>query len=233
MIESTPWLSRLRDHMAAAADRGDPEDIHDLRVATRRLASWLKLGGVLLLRDDLRWLRDAAGAVRDPDVVLAMKPDAAFARWLRQLRNARHQDLRAALASERARALLLALDSLPAVDRRFARRSVPRLARRALDRGREFELAPDDVERFHALRRGVRSLRYALEWLDEKTGAFRDFQDVSGLAADQALAQRLLDLYPGPAVPARRTRVDAEFAAGRAHALEAWPALRDRIAELG
>jgi CHAD domain-containing protein len=232
MIEATPWLSRLRDHMTAVTARAEPEDIHDLRVATRRLASWLRLAGIAPLRDDLRWLRHAAGAVRDPDVVLTMKPDAAFGRWLRQLRSARHQDLCAALASERVSALLLALDSLPAIDRRLARRSVPRLARRALDRGRALELQPDDTERFHALRRGVRSLRYALEWMGEKTGTFREFQDTSGVAADQELTLRLLDLYPGPALPARRARIEAELVAGRAHTLEAWPALRDRVAQL-
>lgn len=232
MIAATPWLTKLRDHMAASADRGEPEDIHDLRVATRRLASWLKLARVAPLRDDLRWLRDAAGAVRDPDVVLDMKPEAAFARWLRQLRNARHTDLCTALASERVAGLVLALESLPGIDRRLARRSVPHLARRALDRGRQFESEPEDAERFHALRRAVRSLRYALEWLEEKTGSFRDFQEMSGLAADQALAERLLDLYPGAPLPARRARIEAEFNAGRAHALEAWPALRDRIAQM-
>jgi CHAD domain-containing protein len=232
MIEATPWLSALRDHMAASADRGDPEDIHDLRVATRRLNAWLKLGRIHPLQDDLAWLRDAAGAVRDPDVVLVMKPEAAFARWLGQLRSARHQDLRTALTSERARALVLALESMAGIERRLARRSVPRLAKHALERGREFEAKPDDPERFHALRRAVRSLRYALEWLDQKTGAFRNFQEVSGLAADQALAQRMLDLYPGPALTARRARVDAEYHAGRAHALEAWPELRERVAKI-
>ncbi|HUS66716.1 MAG TPA: CHAD domain-containing protein [Kofleriaceae bacterium] len=232
MIEATPWLSKLRDHMAAATDRGEPEDLHDLRVATRRLASWLKLGQLAPLRDDLRWLRHAAGAVRDPDVVLDMQPEAAFARWLRQLRNARHIDLRAALGSERVTALLAALESLPDLDRRLARRAVPHLARRALERGRQLELEPDQLDRFHALRRAVRSLRYGLEWLDEKSGALRDFQETSGLAADQAVALRLLDLYPGAPLPARRARVETELTAARAQALEAWPALRDRIAQM-
>lgn len=232
MIEATPWLSKLRDLMAASAERGEPEDVHDLRVASRRLSSWLKLGRFAPLRDDLTWLRDTAGAVRDPDVVLAMEPEAPFAKWLAQLRSARHSDLRTALGSERVSALLIALESLPGIERRLARRSVPRLAARALDRGRDFEASPEDPERFHALRRSVRSLRYALEWLEEKTGAFRDFQEVSGLAADQNLALRLLDLYPGPPLVARRTRIETEYAAERAHALEAWPALRERVTVL-
>ena len=56
----------------------DPEDVHQARVATRKLRSHLRTFGSLLdeqwvtsLRDELRWLGDVLGAVRDADVLLA------------------------------------------------------------------------------------------------------------------------------------------------------------------
>jgi CHAD domain-containing protein len=54
----------------------DPEDVHQFRVATRRLrsdlhtfASLLEPGPVQELRDELRWLGSVVGAVRDGDVL--------------------------------------------------------------------------------------------------------------------------------------------------------------------
>ena len=56
----------------------DPEDLHQFRVATRRLRSDLRTFGPLLeatwaktLTDELRWLDDAVGAERDADVMLS------------------------------------------------------------------------------------------------------------------------------------------------------------------
>jgi CHAD domain-containing protein len=54
----------------------DIEELHDMRVASRRLRASLSLfadvlpAGVMALRDDLRWLGGALGAVRDLDVQL-------------------------------------------------------------------------------------------------------------------------------------------------------------------
>src|SRR6266540_2216817 len=56
----------------------DPEAVHQARVATRRLRSTLRTFRNLLepewttrLRDELKWLADLLGAVRDADVLLA------------------------------------------------------------------------------------------------------------------------------------------------------------------
>ncbi|MEX2268249.1 MAG: CYTH and CHAD domain-containing protein [Acidimicrobiia bacterium] len=56
---------------------GDAEDVHQARVATRRLRSHLRTFRPLVderwandLRDELRWLADVLGAVRDADVLL-------------------------------------------------------------------------------------------------------------------------------------------------------------------
>ena len=57
---------------------GDPEDLHQFRVAARRLRSDLRTFGPLLdptwstrLRDEIRWLDSTVGAVRDADVLRA------------------------------------------------------------------------------------------------------------------------------------------------------------------
>jgi CHAD domain-containing protein len=56
----------------------DPEDLHHMRVATRRARAVLRAGGPLLdpawsepLREELGWLGGALGRVRDLDVLLA------------------------------------------------------------------------------------------------------------------------------------------------------------------
>ena len=67
----------------------DPEELHDMRVATRRLRAALSLfAGVLPVRakvfhDELGWLARLLGAVRDLDVQLAglADMDAATAAW--------------------------------------------------------------------------------------------------------------------------------------------------------
>jgi len=69
---------RLFRHDAAVRVGEDPEAVHQARVATRRLRSTLRTFQGLLelewttrLRDELRWLADLLGAVRDADVLLA------------------------------------------------------------------------------------------------------------------------------------------------------------------
>jgi CHAD domain-containing protein len=71
-------VERLVDHDPIARHGGDPEGVHQARVATRRLRSYLRVFGALLdpeasapLRDELSWLADALGEVRDLDVLSA------------------------------------------------------------------------------------------------------------------------------------------------------------------
>jgi len=233
VIEVNRWLGELEGRLEALRESGVPEDVHQLRVATRRLAAWLRLGGHHVLRDDLRWLRRVAGAVRDIDVVIEVEGDATWSRWLRSERRVRHQALRIALDAERTAGLVLALRSLPAVSRETARARLRRLASRALEAGEALEAQPEDAERFHVLRRKVRVVRYSLEWLEEKTGAFREFQEVSGLAADRALSLRLLAIYPQvEELAARKSQLETEYAERRRAALDTWPALRERIRDM-
>lgn len=230
MIPPTRWLGALETSLAALHERSAPKDIHDVRVATRRLGAWLQLGGRHVLRDDLRWLRQVAGAVRDIDVVLEIEGDPSWSRWLRSERRVRVQSLRSALDAERTAGLLLALRSLPPVARDSGRDHLRDMAARALAAGDALAAAPEDPERFHLLRRKVRILRFGLEWLDEKARALREFQDASGAAADRAVSLRLLAGYPErDQLAVRRAQLEVEYAGYRQAALDIWPPLRERI----
>jgi CHAD domain-containing protein len=68
---------RLLSHDPGVRLGGDPEDVHQARVATRRLRSDLRTFAPLLdaawadgLREELRWLAGELGAVRDAEVLL-------------------------------------------------------------------------------------------------------------------------------------------------------------------
>lgn len=233
MIPSTPWLDALNARIAAVRSGGGEEDVHQLRVATRRLSSWLKLGRIRILRSDLRWLRAAGGGVRDLDVMLAGGPPDGMAAWLQDERGRRAARFLQVLGSPRTEGLCAALAHIPPIDPDRARQGVPRLAGDVLEPGDQLQLAPNDVETFHRLRRSVRGLRYALEWLGEGTGPFKEFQDVSGRAADLSLALLLVDEYPGAAELADyRRELEENFAARRLEVVGAWPDLRQVVEAL-
>ena len=68
---------RLFRHEAGVRIGEDPEAVHQARVATRRIRSTLRTFSKLLdeewtdrLRDDLKWLANLLGEVRDTDVLL-------------------------------------------------------------------------------------------------------------------------------------------------------------------
>jgi CHAD domain-containing protein len=227
MITATTWLDTLQKHIATVQRGGSEEDVHQLRVATRRLSSWLKLGRTRILRSDLRWLRAAGGGVRDLDVVLAQAPPETLASWLTAERSRRFDQLLQVVDAPRTRALIEAFAHVAPVEESRARLVLPRLARDVLDQGDALQLAPNDVEAFHQLRRSVRGLRYALEWLEEKTTAFKEFQDLSGSGADLSVALLLLDVYPeAAALGDYRRRLEEEFAGRRIESVGAWPRLR-------
>jgi len=131
-------LAYLREQLTELRRRApgvraqQPEDVHQMRVAARRLRSLLATGRPLFddgaaepLRDELRWLSGLLGAARDPGVVhgrlaalLALEPDAlrfgpASARIdeeLDALTAAGFQAALEALGSERYDLLLAALE---------------------------------------------------------------------------------------------------------------------------
>jgi CHAD domain-containing protein len=175
----------------------DPEELHDMRVATRRLRAAIALFEPALpvrisaLRDELGWVAEVLGAVRDLDVQLEQL-DAWIASSEEPDRPAL-DGLRSTLDEARAAARVDLLRTLD--DRRYAtftarftrllqagplRRSTAsrapiatiapalikkryRAVRRAGDHLTKDSAAPD----FHRLRIKCKRLRYALEFLGE------------------------------------------------------------------
>ncbi|MGH9186970.1 MAG: CHAD domain-containing protein, partial [Acidimicrobiales bacterium] len=112
-------VNRIVEHDPVIRLDRDPEGVHQARVGLRRLRSDLRTYRPLVdrdwsepLRDELRWLADELGAVRDRDVMLDRmrdgihhlgKADAEHADWLvAQLERER---------AEAQRALLVVLDA--------------------------------------------------------------------------------------------------------------------------
>jgi len=116
-------LTRLLNHdwrLRAAVNDAAPEDIHQARVATRRLRSDLRTFDVVLdpiwvshIRSDLKWLGSALGEVRDTDVLAGQiegAPDEIGLRLSGQRARASER-ISAVLATDR---YLLLLDHLHA-----------------------------------------------------------------------------------------------------------------------
>jgi CHAD domain-containing protein len=118
--------ARLLAHDAGVRVGADSEDVHQARVATRRLRSDLRTFHDVVdptwsepLREELRWMGERLGAVRDTDVLLerfddriaGLAPAEADAgkhllEGLREHRNQAREELLVAMRSERYLALL-------------------------------------------------------------------------------------------------------------------------------
>ena len=225
---------------------GDVEGLQQMRVATRRLRSDLRTFRPLIderwgrgLSDELRWLGDRLGAVRDPDVQLGhLSGTAADLRpgidpYLQRLRDrqiAGRDALLEALRSERYVGLLdRMVDAIrdPLVTDRAHRRSrgeLPKLLRRAwkrLDQTASALSASDAEESYHAVRIRAKRLRYAAEAIGPALGdraaalarlaaAAADLQDLLGTMHDAVVTR--IDLH---ATLQEATGPDYAFAAGR------------------
>jgi triphosphatase len=226
----------LRRHFAAmlAHEPGvrlgeDPEELHDMRVATRRLRAALKLYKKVLPRRaenyerDLRFFANALGEVRDLDVHLERLAGEAL------------EEIVAALEERRVEArrrMLEALDS-----NRYERfvasfTGTLRRGRSPAPTGSILEVAPDDIRRrykkvrkdvetlaedsppedFHDLRKKGRRLRYALEPLqgiygkpaEKMVDLLKEVQDDLGDNQDLVVAaQSLKELATAGELPPR------------------------------
>jgi CHAD domain-containing protein len=120
ILRGEAW--RMRANAPGAMRDLDPEFVHDLRVATRRARSALRLFAEILpaeellkLRGELGWIARLLGGVRDLDV-LGMRLDAVathptLRESLRRSREGAQAALAAELQSERFAALLAAVES--------------------------------------------------------------------------------------------------------------------------
>jgi CHAD domain-containing protein len=226
MNPADPWIAHLREHVRIALDGTDPEGVHQVRVASRRLDAWLVLGRRRMLRDDLSWIRRAVADARDLDV-LAQRDglSPALVSWLVERRRDAQAGVREAMADPRTAGLLLALAVSPPIDEARARRVVARLFSRALLRGDE----ADDLESLHALRRALRRLRFALEHHGERTDVLVEMQDALGALNDDVVLLRWIGRYPGD-VAGERAEIERAVERSARAARKAWKGARDEVA---
>jgi CHAD domain-containing protein len=211
---------------------GEVEPLHQMRVGTRRLRSDLRTFRDLLdeewtneLREELRWLGGALGAVRDLDVMLEQlrgdgadlephldglfetleaRREVARERLLAVLRGPRYVRLLDRLVEAAARPPLTAAATQPSGKALppLAARSWRRLARagRALD-----DSSPD--EDYHEVRKRAKRARYAAEAVAPALGSGHErrakrfarraagVQDVLGVLQDCVVAQDTIEQF--------------------------------------
>jgi CHAD domain-containing protein len=214
------YLALLR-HDPGTRLGSDAEDLHQFRVATRRLRAFLRAGRDVLepewvsaMREELRWLGGTVGPARDLDVLiehldvetrrLGPEDAAAGARILDELRGERVETAAAvvdALRSDRYLRLLDALEvpgpAVAATKERF-RVTAASESRKLAKAGRT--IGPDSSdEALHALRIQLKRARYAAELAaggERRPAKFlrraKALQDVLGTNQDSVVAEERL-----------------------------------------
>lgn len=231
-------LDHLQRNHAGASHSDDPEYIHQMRVAVRRLRAALRLFAPLLpdgfaarLLPALRALMDMLGAARDYDVLLAeiaepvldALPDeprlAALVGVITERRFAIRRDaLRRLAAPHYGEVVLQTLATLHGLEGKvasggtaseaptepptlldYAEAQLRRLRRKTLALAAQASV--DAPESLHALRIGIKRLRYALEFfaplaaqkpMQRLLGQLVELQDTLGQINDLANAGALL-----------------------------------------
>jgi len=218
----------------------DAEELHQMRVATRRMRAILRAARPLLdsewvreLRAEVGWLGGALGPVRDLDVLVEhLRADAgalggadeeAFLRLVGKLEAERAADrdaMLAALAEPRYIALVERLEadtkSPPSAE---SSRSLRDLAAREFRRLREAMRAlgqhPPD-EQLHAARIAVKRARYAAELAERSLGG-----GVAAVIRDAKVLQDVLGDHQDAAVAEARIRALVPARAPAAQAIAA------------
>jgi len=234
-------IASMLSHEPATRLGEDPEGVHQMRVATRRLRAAADLFVLVLparaqqLRAELGWLADVLGAVRDLDIQLGKLED-----WCQTLpgehgqalddlgdlltdhREAARARLLDALDSRRYERLVSALDAM--IDHGPSRRSVhaksPAVAalpeligerHRAAARAAKRAQASRVLSDFHRLRIRSKRLRYAIEFTSGLYG-----NDVKRFAKQVAALQDALGLIQDADVAYGRLRTIATTSEGAA-----------------
>lgn len=207
-------------------DHRNVEATHQARVALRRLRSAFTLhksvaqdGQFDRLREDLRWLAAGLGTARDLDVLVARRKNGEIHSGLEEARRQSYEEAITALASPRARDLMLNLsewlslgewltapsgtDAREQPLRDFAASVLSRFRRKVRKGGRGLG-GQEDAAR-HQLRKDTKKLRYAAEffaslfegkrqkrWYGRFLETLEALQDKLGLLNDAVSAPELL-----------------------------------------
>jgi CHAD domain-containing protein len=253
------------EHRGAVVDyepdvrRGeDPEAVHKQRVASRRLRSLLRTARPRLddperseqLREELKWLGNALGEVRDRDVLIAylegelatLEEASAFRSVLKLINDEREQardKLVVALDSPRYQRLLKELETPPSLNGGLRAAAVKehKGLRNAVKRlGDE----PSDEE-LHKVRIRAKRARYAAEAVGagkRYINRAKELQDVLGEHQDAAVAEQRIRRLLSRVRPSRRTALAAgrlieRQRARRAEARSEWPKAWRRLDRAG
>jgi CHAD domain-containing protein len=226
MLSPRPWIEALERHVRAAREMPEVESVHQLRVAAGRLGVWLRLARRRALRDDLDWLRKSAARVRDLDVLLARHGEESWSAALAAERAVAARELVSALETPRVAGLLQALAYLPPLSVREAALRLPKLRARFRSAATQtLRAAAPEFEELHRVRKRVRRLRYALEWVGRESKAEKALQDALGTLHDAAVASAHARAAGAAGDRAREMR-EQECAADLARVRELWQAGR-------
>lgn len=165
---------------------GSAGDVHELRATARRLEVYLRLLGWRVLRADLHRVIRALGPLRDCDVASEAKVGPAFERWLAVRRERESERVRAVLQAPRVGALLTALEGLPSLRARTAKRVTRKLEARAA------HVVGSSFDALHDSRRATRRARLARAWLGEDVTSLKQRQQLMGVVCDLSCLARLL-----------------------------------------
>ena len=258
----------LRAYAGEVVDRepgvrlgADPEEVHKQRVATRRLRSLLRSTRSQVedreraewLRDELRWLGDLLGEVRDRDVLIAYlleqlrtieEEAAAFGAVLELLDAEREEartELLAALDSSRYRKLLDELVRPPALREGERLETAARAEYRRLRKTAKRLGAESSDDELHRVRIKAKRARYAAEALGGESAFVRrakDVQDVLGEHQDAAVAEERIRELVAQVRGTGRTALAAgrlieRQRERRASARAAWPKAWKRLRAAG
>ncbi len=207
MKDAQAWREHLKAHIPLALAGTDPEGVHQVRVAARRLRVYLDLLGYRVLRDDLRRLARGTGRVRDLEVVLGRGPfPEGFQSFLERELAAARSRLPDLLASPWTEVLLRALATLPPLQERAAFQRLSRLEK-GLRKRLELLKRDPSPEAFHAYRKALRRLRYAKEFLGLPAKEEKRLQDRLGEVQDLEVLLALLREYLLEAQDGEATRL--------------------------
>lgn len=185
---------------AVALDWSDPEGVHSMRVASRRLRSalrdftpYLRKSALRASQKEIRSLADVLGEVRDQDVgIIALEKTAAkvpkevsaavehFISRKKEIREQARVKLKSALRKNQLRALrskfLASVESATPIPKNSTQTYLKMARSVILERLRELEklsgslYRPFDVEPLHDMRIAAKRLRYAIELFQDCWG---------------------------------------------------------------
>jgi len=225
LLRSDRWRARLEDQLAHLPAEPAAEQWHELRESLGRLAAWLRMANRNSLREQVRELRRAIGEIRDLEIVRELySPSVPRARSLGRDQARMEAILIRRLAAPATAELLQCLQETPPLNYESAVEAARRMARRAWKAGRRFADDPTPATA-HRLRRRLRELRFAREWLRQETAPLRPLVRRLGRLNDRMLVQHFMERNGGDGEAA--DKIDRSLARCRS----GWRTLRGTIKE--